>query len=429
MRGPLLLAAAAPPLFLYAGYQPGLPLVLGGADLDLTLADLAIAVVVAAAAVALARGGRGGARLRAAWPILAAAAALCLVGTLSLGVPRLLGEEYPLLTNATAVAKFCWYALLVPATVVLARSVRDTRPLARTIALWGCAAAGWGILQFAGVVAEFEGKRPGQREPSFVGIYDFGALSAAVFATGVVALAWPDGKLLGRRLATAALAGGALGIVLSGAMTAVVGLWAALVAVLVVARRAGALRRGAAMVTLSLALAATAGTALMRTDSITDFAAFLGLRDRVEDTRVDSYAHRTLLAYLGGRIFLSHPLTGVGWNGSREEWAYSPFLDDARRLFPAEPEEAFPSPERRWGVQNMYLQVAADLGLAGLAALVALGAAGLVAGFRAAAHSRAAMLGTGWLLAVGGVWLGNGLVAGIPMLALTFLALGLVTVR
>ena len=118
----------------------------------------------------------------------------------------------------------------------------------------------------------------------------------------------------------------------------------------------------------------------MRADAIERFSEFLGLRDRVEDTRVESYAHRTLLAYIGGRIWLDHPIVGVGWQASSEEWAYGPQLDDARTRFPDEPDEAFPSPEHPWGVQTLYLQVLADAGVIGFAVLVALFAVAVMAG-------------------------------------------------
>ena len=103
----------------------------------------------------------------------------------------------------------------------------------------------------------------------------------------------------------------------------------------------------------------------MRAETIERFAEFLGIRDRVEETGVESYAHRTLLAYIGGRIWLDHPVTGVGWQASSEQWAYGPYLDDARERFPNEPDQAFPAPEHPWGIQLLYLQVAADLGIAG----------------------------------------------------------------
>jgi O-antigen ligase len=171
------------------------------------------------------------------------------------------------------------------------------------------------------------------------------------------------------------------------------------------------------------------GTATMRASTIERFAEFIGIRERVADTGVESYAHRTLLAYIGGRIWLDHPVTGVGWQASTEEWAYGPFLEDARARFPNEPEQAFPAPDRPWGIQLLYLQVAADLGIAGVAALIALVVAGIAAGIRGSRSSPVPLVGLGWLLVAAGVWAGIGLVPGLPLGALTWLAFGLVTVR
>ena len=212
-------------------------------------------------------------------------------------------------------------------------------------------------------------------------------------------------------------------------MTAVVGLWLAVAAVLLGARALGVLRARRALALAGVVLLVTAGTAAMRADTIERFAEFIGLRDRVEQTGVESYAHRTLLAYIGGRIWLDNPITGVGWQASSEEWAYGPFLEDARARFPDEPEQAFPAPDRPWGIQMLYLQVAADLGIAGVVALLALAATGIAAGIRGIRSSPVALVGLGWLLVVTGVWAGIGLVAGLPLGALTWLAFGLVTVR
>lgn len=178
----------------------------------------------------------------------------------------------------------------------------------------------------------------------------------------------------------------------------------------------------------------------MRATAIERFAEFIGLRDRVEDTGVESYAQRTLLAYIGARIWLDHPLAGVGWQASSEEWAYGPYLDDARQRFPDEPAEAFPSPRRPWGVQSLYVQVLADLGVIGLAALVWLFGGAVVAalgrrgppGHGSRPGSSLAVVplaGLAWLLVAAGIWGGIGLVPGIPLAALTFLATGLATVR
>jgi O-antigen ligase len=361
--------------------------------------------------------------------VVGLAGAFVLVGALSLLTPSLLGEDYDLAVHAVSVAKFAWYATLLPATVLLVRSARDLVPVARAVVAWSVAATSWGLLQFLGVVSEFEGKRPGQREPSFVGIHDFAALSGAALVVGAVGVALGDGRPAGRRWSLVALGTGALGVVLSGAMTAVLGLWLAVAAVLLGARAVGALRTRSALALAAVVVLVTAGTAAMRADTIERFAEFLGIRDRVEQTGVESYAHRTLLAYIGGRVWLDRPLTGVGWQASSEEWAYGPFLDDARARFPNEPDQAFPSPEHPWGIQLLYLQVAADLGIAGIVALLGLAAAAVTAGIRGLRSSLVPLVGLGWICVAAGVWAGIGLVAGLPLGALTWIAMGLATVR
>ncbi len=423
----LALALAVPFLFLHATYQPSVSLGLGSTSIDVTLADAAIACVLVAAALRARR--EGWEALRSASLVLGLAFAFVLVCVASLATPALLGEPYDLTRHAVSVAKFAWYATLLPATVILVRSTADLVPLARALVAWSVAATSWGLLQFLGVVVEFEGKRPGQREPSFVGIHDFAALSGAALVLGSIGVALGDGRPVGRRWSVVALVTGALGVVLSGAMTAVLGLWLALAAVLLGARAVGALGGRRALALVGVTLLVTAGTATMRASTIERFAEFIGIRERVTDTGVESYAHRTLLAYIGGRIWLDRPVTGVGWQASSEEWAYAPFLPDARARFPGEPDQAFPSPDHPWGIQMLYLQVAADLGVAGIVLLLGLTTAGVAAAVRGLRSSPVPLVGLGWLCVVAGVWTGIGLVAGLPLEALTWIAFGLVTVR
>ena len=423
----LALAAAIPFLFLHATYQPTLSIGVGTTSIDATLADAGIALVVAAAAV---RGHREGwMPLRSSRALLGLTAAFVLVGAISLATPSVLGEDYALGVHAISVAKFAWYACLLPATVLLVRGTRDAVPLLRAVVAWSVVATSWGLLQFLGVVSEFEGKRPGQREPSFVGIHDFAALSGAALVVGSLGIALRGGRPVGTRWAYVGVVTGALGVILSGAMTAVLGMWLAVAAVLLGARVLRALDARRALALLGVALVVTAGTATMRADTIERFAEFVGLREKTVDTGVESYAHRTLLAYIGGRIWLDRPITGVGWQASSEEWAYGPFLDDARARFPDEPDQAFPSPEHPWGIQMLYLQVAADLGVAGIVVLLALAVTGIATGIRGIRSSPVALCGLGWLLVTVGVWSGIGLVSGLPLGALTWLSFGLVTVR
>ena len=423
----LVLALAVPPLFLHATYQPHVSLPLATTTVDVTLADVAVATVLVAA---FARGRRDGLQpLRDARRVLIAWAVVVVVALLSLATPAVLGEEYAYATHTVSALKFGWYALLVPAVLLLVRSAAQARPLFAGVVGWSIVATTVGALQFVGLLSEFEGKRPGQREPSLVGIHDFAALSGAALAIGLACLALGPARPLGPRWTLPAVVTGGLGLILSGAMTGAAGVWLATGAILLLARPRGTVHRRQLLAVVAIVLTVTAGTALMRATAIERFAEFLGLRDRVEDTRVESYAHRTLLAYIGLRIWLDRPLTGSGWQASSEEWAYAPHLADARERFRGEPEQAFPSPEHPWGVQTLYLQVLADMGVIGFLALVVLFAAAVLTAVRGARGSPVPVVGLGWLLVAMGVWAGVGLIPGIPLDALTWLAFALAAVR
>jgi O-antigen ligase len=146
---------------------------------------------------------------------------------------------------------------------------------------------------------------------------------------------------------------------------------------------------------------------------------------------IESYAHRSLLAYIGIRIFADHPVVGVGWQGSEEEENYGPYLAAAHRRYPNDPPIAFPSPRHAWGVQNAYLQTLTDFGLVGFLVLASLFGFVAVLGVRAALRAPPGAVvvttaGLLWVLVAAGVWNGLGLVAGIPLDALTWLGVGLI---
>ena len=325
--------------------------------------------------------------------------------------------------------KFCEYATLAPAVALLVPRARDAYLPLRTLVAWGVAATAWGVLQYLGLVHQFLGHRPAERQPSFLGFHDFAALSGAVLALGFIAIALRSDDLLGRRWTTVAIVAGGLGIVVSGAMTAVIGVWLALAAVGHVAHRRRALTRRAAAILVTAALLVTLGTAAMRGSALRDFASFLGLTRNPTPGAVESYSQRTVLGYIGLRIFLSEPVTGVGYQASSDEFAYGPQLPAAHRRFPDQPAEAFPSPAKPWGVQNFYIQTLADLGVIGLAVLGVLFGAALWIGVRGGATSSLALVGVAWLFVAAGVWNGLGIVPGIPLAALTWLGFGLATTR
>jgi O-antigen ligase len=426
--GPLVVAAAIPLVFLHVRYQPTVSFNAGGTSVDIRLSDLAVLAVALTAAVTAMRAGWR--PLRRGVPVWTGGGAFLLLALVSISYPLLRDQSYDWHARLVSGLKLCEYATLALAVPLVLR----TRPTAiwplRAVIAWSAVATGWGVLQFAGAVNEFEGKRPGQREPSFVGIHDLAALSGAALVLWLVSVSLRDDDLVGRRWALGGALTGAIGIVLSGSMVAVVGLWLAAACIVLVARWRGSLRRRTVGAVAAVVLIVTAGTVLMRGSTLEAFASFLGVKHE-KTTGVQSYAHRTLLAYIGLRIWLDQPVTGVGFQGTYDQFAYGPQLAAAHRRFPDEPEQAFPSPapDRQWGVQNLYIDTLACLGVIGMALLLAFFGAAMAIGIRGAATSSLALVGVGWLLLAAGVWNGIGLVAGIPLVALTWLGAGLATSR
>lgn len=423
----VVLAAAIPFLFLHARYQPDLAFSAGGTRVDVRLSDLAV-LAVALAALATARAA-GFAPLRRGSAVWAAAAAFLALVLVSLSYPLLRDEPYDWQARLVSALKLCEYAMLALSLPLLLRKRKEVLLPLRALVAWSAGATIWGVLQFVGAVNEFEGKRPAQREPSFLGLHDFAALSAAVLAVGLVSLALRDEELVGSAWAWLAVVAGGLGIVVSGALTAVIGMWLAIATVVLVASRRRLLTRRAAAVAAIAGVLVTLGTAGMRGTALRDFAAFLGITRNETPTAVQSYSQRTLLGYIGLRIWLDQPVTGVGFQASSDEFAYGPQLAAAHRRFPGQPAEAFPSRAHPWGVQSLYVETLADLGVIGLAALVLLFGAALALGLGGATASALPLLGIAWLLVAAGVWIGIGIVPGIPLAALTWLGFGLVTMR
>jgi O-antigen ligase len=423
--GAAVLALAAPVLFLHTDLQPSLTVDLGSSDATLYLADVA---VLAVAAAALVEGRRRGFKpLRASWLVLAATVAFLaaiVVGTIA---PALGGDDYPLLENLLTAAKFGEYALLVPAVPLLLRTRRDVEVLFAVLIFWAALAAAVAVLQFFGVVREWSGYRPGDREPSFVGHHDLAALSAAVLSLCLGAIVFG----LGGRVRAVAAAGGAVGLVLSGALAGLIGTLAAAATALAVAVRRGTLTARRTLAVVGILAVVTSGVIALRAANIGAFLRFIGVEPARETETFggESYVQRLALMYIGGRVFLDHPL-GVGWQATAEESVYGPYVDDARRRFPKVPERSLPSPEHPWGVQNAYLQAAAELGVVGLVLFLAVFASAFAAALpsaRAAPLDSAsvALAALMWLLVTMGVWLGLGLVAGIPLVALMWISAGL----
>ena len=173
----------------------------------------------------------------------------------------------------------------------------------------------------------------------------------------------------------------------------------------------------------------------VRGSDLNTFARFLGSspgKEQVQPTKIQTYAHRTLLAWIGWQIWKDHRVLGVGWEGSTEPANFGPYLPAAHRRFPDEAPRAFPSaaPDRRYGVQNSWIQALADLGVIGVALWVGVFATAARLAWRAAALGSATALYALLAIAVlGWLWTAQGFYAGIPLDAFTWLTFGVAATR
>ena len=410
--GPLLVAAALPFLFLHSHYQPSLHV----GSLNADLSDVAVGVIVVAALASF--DWRPLARSLPVWEGWGALALLVVLST-AWGALRFSG--YPAGTHAVTAAKWLEYMLLAPALAIVVRRSRELEPAAVVLVLWSGVATLVGLLQFVGVLDDLDHTPAGRRKPSFLGYHDFAALSGTALLIAFLVLARGPRSRTEQRVAILAAVAGGLGVVLGGPLDTLLGLYLASAALLLL------LRRRVALIAAILAVV-TVGVLAVRSSSLADGLKFLGVKQGSggASTHIQSYRQRALLAYIGGRIFLDHPLLGVGFEGSSDPYAFEPYVADAKKRFD-QPAEAFPSRQHRWGVQNAYVQSLSDMGVLGLPAFLA---ALLVPAFFAARRGvgDARVLGTALPLLVLGVWNGYGLVPGIPVAALTWLGVGVAAI-
>jgi O-antigen ligase len=244
-------------------------------------------------------------------------------------------------------------------------------------------------------------------------------LSSLALGIGLAAV------LLARRtVGWVGVVSGTLGLMLAGATAGLIGVAAASVGLLyAIYRRRGLEARDFAVTGAVVALVA-GGVLVLRGGDFEHFLRFLHLKGmETQTTNIETYSHHTLLAYIGYRIWRDHPVAGAGWQASTDPETVDPQLPAARREFPDVAPLAFPTREHEWGVQNAYVQSAADLGVIGLLLWLAPFALALFLALRANAPPGA--VATFTVLAAMGIWAGQGLVAGIPLDAVTWLGVGL----
>ena len=404
--GAVALAVAVPFLFLHIEYQLGVRVPLGSTHLGVEASDVAVLVV---AGFALREGLRSG--FAPLWPALS----LWVVSAALLLWIFIRSDSLEHLVTAT---KFAEYSLLAVSAPLVLRRRADWEVVAAAIVAWSVVATLFGLLQIFGVDMA-NAWAAGRRQPSFLGHSDFAALSAFALGIGLAAV-----LLAQRSIGWVAIGTGALGMILAGATAGLIGLGAgAAVLVYAVSRRRELAARDFAMTGTVVAVVA-AGVLILRAGDFENFLRFLHVKGKETQTAdIQTYSHHTLLAYIGYRIWREHPIAGAGWQASSEPETVDPQLPAARRKFPDVSPLAFPTREHPWGVQNAYVQAAADLGLVGLVLWLAPFALALVLALRANAPPGTIAAFT--ILAAMGIWGGQGLVAGIPLDAVTWLGFGL----
>src|SRR5260370_9908981 len=338
--GAVVLAAAIPILFLHVSYQPGVAVGFGSTTINAYLSDFAVLGVVVAA---LAEGKRRGLSPLAPGTWLWIALALFLACTLvEVGLGHHHAAAYSWRTHGVTAAKFAEYALLAPSVALLLRGSRDVLLCAWSLVLWSVFATGVGIAQFFGADIFLAGT-VGHRQASLLASADFAALSGAALLVGIVGLAVP-GARVARALISTALPTGVLGMIVAGALASVLGLATGLLALCIalVLRRDVHVRRLAGVA--AAALIVLGGAIAIRGTDLEAFAHFLGAKHqpKASQAKVQTYAHRTLLAWIGWQIWKGHPVTGVGWEGSAEPVNFEPYLPAAHRRFPRESPIALP---------------------------------------------------------------------------------------
>ena len=122
------------------------------------------------------------------------------------------------------------------------------------------------------------------------------------------------------------------------------------------------------MPSAAILLVVGSGVYVLRGSDVSNYLSFLGVTSptKTASSGVQTGSQRAHAAlWIGWKIFEDHPLLGVGFQRSGNR--YQPYLAAAKRKFPNQPAQAYPSPQNQWGVQNWWVELLADTGVVGFA--------------------------------------------------------------
>ena len=374
--------------------QPGLDLSLGSTTVTIVPGDVALAVLFVVSVVALTRGRLSRWLRPALW--CGAAFVVLVVAT---------GATNGTTTLVSSV-KLAELAVLALGAALLVRSEDRLEAIVDTLLLFTIAADVIGVVKFV--------TGGGGRQSAFLGEHDFAALATLPLLYGLV--------LVFRRQRTGravvSIVAGGLGCTLGAALASLLGLYlgALVLLALMAAKRALSLTP---VVVLAFTLAfVTGGTLSLRSGELGFLQSWFGKPESRPGQYAASWSQRLIYTYIEGRVFLAHPVLGVGWYPDLPPKEFERYLPAARSRFSDQPPRYFPPTTRDMPPQQTFDEVAAELGVVGLGAFLGL----LVTVGRAA---RRAPLPAAWFAATIGAISGEALFGGTPLTATFWLVTGL----
>jgi hypothetical protein len=400
-RFALLLVTLALSL-IRANDQPGVDIGFGGTTATVVPGDLALAALALVALVELARHRPP----RVTWLALGSAVVLCLLIVVTGAT-----NGATALVSGTKVTEL---AALGLGTFALVHRKEQLEAIVDVLLLYTLVADGIGLVKFV--------TGGGGRQASFLGEHDFAALATLLLVYGLTLVL---ARRRGRRAALAIVAG-SIGCVLGAALASLLGLYLGAAVLIGVAALRRHLDLRTFAVTAAVLVAVTGGTLEIRSGSLGFLQSWFGKPESTPGQYASSWSQRLIFAYVGGRIFIDHPILGTGWWGDLPPSEYARYLPDARRRFSDQPAGYFPKPDGEFIPQQTFDEVLYELGIAGglamLGLLVGLGRASA----RVVARAKGALapLPAAWLAAAIGALAGEGLFGGTPLVSMFWLVAG-----
>lgn len=373
--------------------QPGIGVSFGNTTANVVPGDVALAVLLVAAVVAIRRSGLP----RTMW-------IACVGGAAFVALVLATGAANGA-TSFVAAGKLAELAVLALGAALLVRGSDRLEAVVDVLLLFTLVADAIGVVKFV--------TGGGGRQSSFLGEHDFAALATLPLLYGL----WLVFEHRRLRRATLAIVAGSIGCILGAALASLLGLYLGAAALLAVTATRQRLARGPLVVLVLVVAAVTAGTLTIRAGDLGFLQSWFGKPPSRPGQYAASWSQRLIYTYVGGRVFLAHPVLGVGWYPDLPPKEFVRFLPEARRRFSDQPPSYFPPPDRAMSPQQTFDEVAAELGVIGSVTFLV-----LLAG--AVRVARRAALSAAWLAAGIGAIAGEALYGGTPLTATFWLVVG-----